>query len=178
MIHDPDLLEALSAFPSKPFSGTAYRATRKSLDPTAPSTNGGRWGPRGITSILYTSLTKEAALAEITFYWSQLDPPPSKSVMLNELKVDVEKILHLPQTDFPKLGLDKVTYNLQRFERCQEIGAAASFLGFDGLISPSARWNGDNLTIFCDNTKLDAVELLNSEEVDWQHWAREQNLPK
>ena len=82
MIHDPELLDCLSTFEGKSFSGTVFRATRTSMDPLAPSTRGGRWAPPDQCSILYTSLTKDAALAEITYYWSQLDPLPSKKVLL------------------------------------------------------------------------------------------------
>ena len=80
MIHDPDLLDCLSTIEGESFSGTVFRATRISMDPLAPSTRGGRWAPSGQYSILYTSLTKDAALAEITYYWSQLDPVPSKKL--------------------------------------------------------------------------------------------------
>jgi hypothetical protein len=47
VIHDPDLLEKLGAFSTARFSGEVYRATRVSADPTAPTTQGGRWAPPG-----------------------------------------------------------------------------------------------------------------------------------
>ena len=37
------------------------------------------------------------------------------------------------------------------YGRTQEIGDAAAFLGFDGIIAPSARWPCQNLVIFSDS---------------------------
>jgi hypothetical protein len=55
----------------------------------------------------------------------------------------------------------------------QEIGAAVSFLGCDGMIIPSARWKTENLVIFAENSSLDsALEVLESEEIEWQIWAK------
>jgi hypothetical protein len=54
--------------------------------------------------------------------------------------------------------------------RSQEIGAALSFLGIDGLVVPSARHSCTNLILF-DNldyqVEVDAVEC---EEFDWVRW--------
>ena len=59
MIHDATLLDQLSKFKVDVFFGEAFRATRKSLDPLAPSTSGGWWMPRGESSVLYTALSNE-----------------------------------------------------------------------------------------------------------------------
>lgn len=87
MIHDKALLDQLASFSIENYSGTAYRATRQTLDPLVSSTNGGRWMPKGAASVLYTSLDRDGALAEIAFHWSQLDPMPSKPVLLHTLEV-------------------------------------------------------------------------------------------
>lgn len=74
MIRDADLLDRLAAFPTEAFSGHIFRATRQSIDPVAASTSGGRWMPTGGASVLYTSLTREGALAEIS-----LPNPPEQA---------------------------------------------------------------------------------------------------
>lgn len=43
--------------------------------------------PTGAAGVLYTSLKREGALAEISFHWSQLSPRPTKPVMLHTLGV-------------------------------------------------------------------------------------------
>ena len=78
MIHDTALLDKLEGLPKITFDGQVFRATRKSLDPLATSRSGGRWMPASVASVLYTSLQREGALAEISFHWSQWTPVPSK----------------------------------------------------------------------------------------------------
>ena len=87
MIHDPDLLDRLDALPKETFDGEVFRGTRQSLDPLASSYSGGRWMRRDGAGVLYTSLAREGALAEISFHWGQLNPRPTKPVILHTLRV-------------------------------------------------------------------------------------------
>lgn len=144
-----------------------------SLDPLAESTSGGRWAPRGLVPVLYTSLLREGALAEISYHWSQLTPRPSKPVVLHRLGVSVERPLRLLRADLEELDVDMERYESVNYHRTQEIGAAVAFLECDGLIVPSARWSCENLVIFTENHRLTSkLEILSSEEIDWQTWAQ------
>jgi hypothetical protein len=173
VIHDPALLEELSGFATEPFDGEVFRATRRSLDPLAASTSGGRWAPRGVVSVLYTSLLREGALAEISFHWSQFTPLPSKPAILHRLVVSTERKLRLLWADLNQLDVDMTQYESIAYHRTQEIGAAVAFLGCDGLIVPSARWSCDNLVIFTENHSLTGkLDVLSSEEIDWRAWAQ------
>lgn len=177
MFHDPELLEFLSRFATERFSGECYRATPTSLDPLAPSTRGGRWAPQGEAAVLYTSLSRDGALAEIAFYWSQLTPLPTKPASLHRLRVTTRKTLRLIRTDLEKLGISAADYATISHARTQAIGAAIAFLGCDGLIAPSARWQCEHLMIFTDNyDPHDPLEVIATEEIDWLHWARENNF--
>jgi len=175
VIHDLELVDRLSAFSPLPFDGQVFRATRKSLDPLAPSVIGGRWAPKeeGI-SILYTSCEKDGALAELAFHWGQLDPLPSKPASLHRIALTTGKTLRLLRADLESLGVDWTRYSEINNERTQKIGAAVAFLGCDGLIAPSARWNCENLMLFTEHHRLDNNDLrvLSTEEVDWLTWAR------
>ena len=174
MIHDSELLDRLANFSPITFSGEVYRAVRKNLDPIAPSSAGGRWSPRGECSILYTSLTREGALAEIVYHWRMLDPLPSKPATLATIKSKTTSTLKLIEADITGLGVEPYEYDQINNLRTQEIGAAINFLGCDGLIAPSARWNCENLMLFFDNLHSDTdIELVTTEEVDWQTWSRE-----
>ena len=66
MINDPDLIVQLDALPKETFNGEVFRGTRQSLDPLASSYSGGRWMRRDGVGVLYTSLAREGALAEIS----------------------------------------------------------------------------------------------------------------
>jgi hypothetical protein len=107
LFHDPGLLELLGRFRTEVFAGESFRAAPKSLDPLAPSTRGGRWAPPNEVAVLYTSLAREGALAEIAFYWGQLTPLPSKPAVLHRLRVTAKRTLRLILADLETLGVTR-----------------------------------------------------------------------
>lgn len=175
MIIDPELADKLSNFPSIEFSGEVYRATAKSIiDPLAPSRNGGRWIFRDECSVLYTSCEREGALAEISFHLAQHNPLPSKPISIHRINAKTQKTLRLIVTELIQLDVEMSDYSNINYEKTQMIGAAVNFLGYDGLIVPSARWDCENLIIFSDNHPLENdLKLIESEEVDWKAWAKQ-----
>ena len=177
MTHDPDLLDRLAELPKESFDGEVFRATRLSLDPIAGSYSGGRWMRRDAAAIVYTSLVREGALAEITFHWSLLSPRPTKPVIVHRLRVVARRTLRLIRADLAALGVPESAFRDVNLPRTQEIGAAVEFLGCDGLIAPSARWPCDNLMLFPERMAADAaLELVSSETVDWIAWGKENGL--
>jgi RES domain len=177
VIHDPAILDRLDALPKEAFDGQVYRAARLSLDPLAGSYNGGWWMARDVAAILYTSLGREGALAEIALHWSQLNPRPTKPVLVHRLRVVAHRTLRLIRADLSALGVPDAEYRGVNLPRTQAIGAAVEFLGCDGLIAPSARWDCENLMLFPERMGADAtLELVNSEAVDWFAWGTAQGL--
>jgi hypothetical protein len=171
---DAALLDALSRWPVTTFSGDVFRATIPGYDPLVASTRGGRWSTHGGPSILYTSLERDGALAEIAFHWSQLTPIPKRSVALHTLTVETTKTLRLIRADLSSLGVENALYEAINYERTQEIGAAVAFLGCDGLIAPNARWACENLMIYMDNVPLDRIfAVTDASSVNWIEWARQ-----
>ena len=69
VVHHRDLLDRLDALPKESFSGDVFRATRQNLDPLASLYSCGRWMRRDGAGVLYTSLAREGALAEISVHW-------------------------------------------------------------------------------------------------------------
>ncbi len=177
MIHDPLLVDRLLELPTETFDGVVFRATRRNLDPTTPSTAGGRWAPQDGPAVLYTSLAREGALAEIAFHWAQLSPRPTKPALIHRLKVRANRALRLLRSSLEDLGADMAGFEAPNYARTQEVGAAVAFIGCDGLIVPSARWACDNLILFTDNLAMDVdFEIQDVEEVFWQDWARSVGL--
>lgn len=171
---DRELLERLAAFAPVRFDSTVFRATRPGLDPLMPSVIGGRWMLPAEMPILYTSMEKDGAIAEIAFHWGSLTPVPSKPVMAHELRPRAHKTLRLARADLTALGVDWNQYADINYERTQVIGAAIGHLALDGLIAPSARRNCDNVMLFMPGSDwAGTVSLRNSEEVDWRAWAPE-----
>ncbi len=128
--------------------------------------------PKGETAVLYASCERDGALAELAFHWSQIDPFPTKPAVIHQLGVGVKKIIRLEQSDLEKLGVERARYGDINYERTQAIGAAAAFLGFDGLVVPSARWHCENLILFANERDLSTMlEVVDTDPVDLRAWA-------
>ncbi len=139
MIHDQDLVDQLSALTVERFDGEVFRATGVGANPLAFSLNGGRWAPAAVDGtevpVLYTSMERDGALAEVVSYLTL----PSKPLKVSRLGVSTMKTLRLARSSLEGLGVDMARYGERDYGQTQRIGAALSFLGLDGLIAPSAR---------------------------------------
>jgi hypothetical protein len=177
MVHDQNLVDQLSALAVERFEGQVFRATGVSADPLAASVNGGRWAPSAMDGedvpVLYTSFERNGALAEVVSYLAMLSPLPSRPVKVSRLGASTARTLRLARAGLESLGVDMAQYGVRDYGRTQSIGAALAFLGLDGLIAPSARWDCDNLMIFTFNHPMnERLEVLNSDQVEWRAWAR------
>lgn len=92
---------------------------------------------------------------------------------LHKLRVETECTLRLIYTDLEQLGIEKSLYQTTNYKQTQEIGEAVEFLGYDGLIVPSARWNCEHLVIFPNQLSSIGFRLIILEKivVDWKVWA-------
>ncbi len=148
-------------------------------DPLAPSTVGGRWAPPPngdhSVAILYTSLQRDGSLAEFVSFLADLTPiPTARRIKVARLGLSTSRTLRLARAGLETLGVDMQNYGVRDYARTQEIGAALTFLNFDGLIAPSARWGCDNRMIFTENHALsERFEVVETEAIEWRAWAEE-----
>jgi hypothetical protein len=183
MTYDLSRVGALSGRPTERFVGAVFRATQVAAKSIAPSVRGGRWAPPGRPGaeipVLYASVERDGALAEVASYLVELSPIPGpRSMMVTRLAVSTSRTLRLARVDLEALGVDMSRYGVRDYARTQEIGAAAASVGIDGLIAPSARWSCDNLMIFTDNLDpRERLEAVGSEEIEWRGWARAHGFP-
>ncbi|OAI27300.1 hypothetical protein A1351_13745 [Methylosinus sp. R-45379] len=172
---DLALLDAIDAMDREPFEGKVWRAVREGRDPTLGSPSQSRWC-NGLFDILYTSLERDGAIAEINALLSSQPVFPSKMRWdCYELSIRATKTLRI--ADLPmlqKLGVDVATFQERRYDQTQAIADAAFFLGFDGLIAPSARWACSNLMLFTSRLQPSDIELAADAGVpiDWTEWRR------
>ena len=115
--------------------------------------------------VLYTSETREGALAERRFHLFQGQPfPPSRvRYEMFELMVSLGAVMRfagleaLAQVGLRVAGYGQLSY-LERereYPRSQEIAEACAFLGADGLRVPSARdATQGNLVVFCEQSTV------------------------
>jgi RES domain-containing protein len=169
---DPDLLDLIDRFERSAFAGQVWRVVREARDPLQSSPVGARWDP-GSFDVLYMSLDRETALEEVHFHLSRQPVFPSVPFALHRLRVRLSDVLRLDAMRLLEpLGIDPKTYAALDYTRTHAIGDAAFFLGFDGLIIPSARREALNLVIFTDRLDPANAEVEHSEPVDWKAWRR------
>jgi hypothetical protein len=178
-VHDRDILDALETQDAVSFNAEVWRITRAGLDPLRGSAAPGRWSPAGEFDVLYTSLTRDGALAEIGYRLS-LEPvwPSLIRHELHTIRVATKRTLRFADiASLRPLGVDATRYESFDYATTQAIAAAAHFLEFDGLIVPSARAPVPNLVMFLDQIVDDAQLVLSrSVAVDWNTWRRRRRV--
>lgn len=170
MLRDPELLEFLEGIDARPWSGFAYRVVWQESNPALGSSGKrGRWSsPRGEFEILYTSLEKSGAEAEFEAFWTLFEQRPDRTALTHCLRISLNKVIHLDIETLDSLGVPKAGYEGRHYSRTQEIADAVNFLGCDALISPSARYPCDNVTIFFQNLSHDfELESVKSSKFIW-----------
>jgi RES domain len=174
-VHDRAILDTLETLEPAPFAGKTWRITRKGREPLRGSSAHGRWSPNAGFEVLYTSLERDGALAEIGYRLS-LEPiwPSRIQHDLHKIEVRTEKTLHFADVAaLQPLGVDPAKYPGFDYTATQAIAAAAHFLGFDGLLVPSARAPCKNLVLFIEQvTETGHLEVLETSSVDWTAWRK------
>jgi hypothetical protein len=168
---DLDLLDALDAHKGVSFEGDVWRIVREERNVLQGYPSAARWDP-GTFDVIYTSLAREGALEEVFFHLSRQPVFPSKiRSVLHRIAVRTERTLKLADlAAVQDLGVSVETYGELTYGRTQEIGDAAAFLGFDGILAPSPRWNCQNFVIFSDCFAPEDLTVADSEPVDWNAW--------
>lgn len=171
---DLALLDAIDAFPREAFEGQVWRVVREERDPTLGGPSRSRWCD-GSFDVLYTSLARDGAIAEIDALLSLQPVFPSKiRWLVHTLRVFTARTLRLADPSaLARLGVVTERWADRDYLRSQAIAEAAFFLGFDGLIAPSARWPCDTLVLFDEQMAPGAVTVVASEPVDLVAWRRD-----
>lgn len=172
--HDDRLLDAISALSPVRYENSVFRVVRDGRPWSDGSRGAGRWNPAEL-SVLYCSEERDGALAEIHFHLSRGQPvfPSRIRHVLWKLGAELPRALELLDVDaLTRLGVEMSRYRDILYAKTQEIGAAAAFLGFDGLIAPSARHECANLVVFLDNAPLGALTEIAGEPVDWAEFGK------
>lgn len=108
--------------------------------------------------MLYTSLERDGAIAEANFLIGQYSIAPSTQRHICQIDLQIEKVVDLTvDRHLFGLGVDLEGYS-HHWGPCPEIGAAANFLGYQGILAPNARFGCSNLIIMMD--QIDAKSRL------------------
>jgi RES domain-containing protein len=171
--HDLKLLDALDALPRLKFAGPVWRVVRDGRDPIQSGPSRSRWCD-GTFDVLYTSMERDGAIAEVHAFWSLQPVFPSKiDFRCFELTAAADHSLQfLDVAALKPLGVDPRTYADRDYAVTSAIASAANFLGFDGLIAPSARWKCQNVMLFTEHAKQSQIALKSQQPdvIDWVEW--------
>lgn len=170
-VHDRAILDTLESFDPETLQQTVWRVARKTRDPLRGAIASGRWNSIGELDVLYTSVERDGALAEVGYRLSLEPVWPSKiEHQVHELSIKAERALKFENLgQLEKLGVDITKFESFEYTATQAIAAAAHFLQFDALVVPSARHTAANVVVFLDRIQT-APELLKSVDVDWNIW--------
>jgi RES domain-containing protein len=159
------LLPSATAFEEIVYRSSTPEYARESdlLTGEGSRRNGGRWNPIGITAV-YASLTPETAMAETLahnrYYGIPIEDAMPRTFVAMEarlqavidfrlgsirqrVQVSLDRILSVDWRSEVRVGREPIT---------QTIGRAASEIGLEGIIVPSAvDPNGHNLLVFPEN---------------------------
>jgi RES domain-containing protein len=174
-VHDRGILDALEGMDPISLDSSVWRITRAGRDPIRGSAANGRWSPGGTVEVLYTSIERDGALAEIGFRLS-LEPvwPSRIQHEIHEISVQTTRTLQFADVGgLAAFGVDVARYESFDYGATQALAAAAHFLEFDGLLVPSARHRSHNLVVFMDRDGAASLESLRTETVDWTAWRRQ-----
>ena len=173
--HDRSTLDVLEALGGTTFEGIVWRVTRSERDALRGSSANGRWSGNGEPEVLYTSLEKHGALAEIGFRLAAEPIWPSRiRHSIHSIQAKAANIVDIGKFEtLQKLGVDVSAYGSFDYAFTQAIAAAANFLEFGGLIAPSARADCNNAVFFVErNIEL---EVASPEEIDWDGWRKDRS---
>lgn len=180
---DRALIDALERLETTSFEGTVWRITRDGRDPMLFYGGGNRWDD-GTFDVLYTSFSRDGALAEMRFHLSRGQPliPSKIKYRLHELRIRIADVLDLTDPALlSEIGIDMGTFGrmpyLDRegeYEACQRVAEAVHFLGSEdagdpsAIRVPSARSPDENLVLFSDYVEPDDVEHVKDYGIiDW-----------
>jgi len=175
-LSDIKLIDQIGELKAVSFSGTVYRLVRDGRDPLTCWHPKGRWDD-GHFDVLYTSLTKDGAIAEVNYHLSQQPfRPDFLTYRLYELSVSEMAILDITDASLlTTLGVDLVAWGRSdyvslkdEYLRTQEIAAIAEFHEHEGLKVPSARSAANNLVILTPKAVEKHVSKIKDlGPVDW-----------
>ena len=165
-----DIYSRLDAWKAASCTGKVYRhsvphSPARTLSGEGARVNGGRWNPPDSFPTVYSSEEPATVVAE---FLRSVDPSRDVRSLAAErvlwtLNVRLAQLVDLRLPDrLEALGLPRNFHDPVDILRCQEIGDAAYYVGYKGLLVPSvARPEGVNLVIFVDH--LSDGDLLEAE---------------
>lgn len=169
---DPHLIELLDQLPRGRFRGEAFRHQGPGYHPLSGEgarIQGGRWNPPNSFPVLYLALNPSIAAAEFYRRSAREGRPPEDLLprRLYRYRIDLGAVLHFAgQVELTQVDLSPADVSSDDLSRCQAVGEAAHYLGFEGILAPSATSAGETLAVFFDRLRPGSTV----EPLDFETW--------
>lgn len=168
---DEDLVQRISDLGTTTWSGTTYRHTAPRRDPlsgTGARLNGGRWNPRGAFAAIYLAHPGAACIAELERMAELTNVSVADALRVGRTLHTIEahqvRVLDLTsQTSQSAIGLEVGDIADDDHTACQAIGQAADFLGYQGVLAPSATGTGLVLAAYQAHLEPEQLEVTSSQ---------------
>jgi len=169
-----DFLTALEALPRTEWSGTGYRHAAYAYPPLSGDGArrfGGRWNPRGSFPVLYLADSVETVTAEFRRLASLQARATSDFLprALHAIECDRLELLDLREPE-PRASVGLSDADLFADDRaaCQAVGEAAEFLGYQGVLAPSAAGptEGFVIAVFTERPRPGALTVASTTDFD------------
>lgn len=169
-----DLVEAIDAIGKTVWSGQTFRYTnarREPLSGEGARRAGGRYNPRDLFPVVYLAQPVQACMRELerAAEYDHLSVTSKLSVPQVMHTIDLMEIEILDLTrpaTHAALGLEEADFTGE-WAPCQEVGHAAWFLEFHGVLAPSAVWDGVTLALFDHNTPPSRIAVQSTEPLTY-----------
>ena len=150
-----DPSEAIRRLPTRPFRGVVHRIYDPDhgfLETIGSYLSGGRWNRKEEYGALYTSNSKDTAIAEALRGSKKRNRKPSDLGRRDHvaIRVRLTRILDLTLPEcYSLLGVSPAAL-LNNDSLCLQVADEARKLGYEALLVPSATGSGTNLVIYQD----------------------------
>lgn len=158
----PNLVAAVDELDPMAYSGSAYRhqATRwNPLSGAGARSLGGRWNPPESFATLYMAVERDTAVAEFLRMAARSRRNPEDFLPRRLYRYDVQLAGLVDLRDAQARETIKLTDDDLANDdpaACQAVGAAAQYLGREGILAPSATGQGTVLAVFFDRLEPDS----------------------
>lgn len=169
---DRKLLARVDALQPTALSTEAFRHIAKDRHPLSGAgarLQGGRWNPPESFSTLYLGLSQATVVAEFYRMAERQGRAPEDFLprQMHRYEVTLAVALDLrPEAARDSVGLTADALHALDAKRCQEVGEAAHYLGFEGIIAPSATGTGTVLAVFFESLRAES-NVVSVEDEEW-----------
>ncbi len=169
---NPKLIELVDQLPRTSFSGEAFRHQGPGYPPLnaeGSRIHGGRWNPRESFQVLYLALSVTTAAAEFYRLAEHQGIEAARLLPRRLYRYEVKLSATADLTDpdaCESIGLEPTQLIANDALRCQEVGEAAHYAGFEAIKAPSATGQGGILAVMFDRMKSGS----SVNPIDFQTW--------